>query len=1297
MYLENIEKGAREFVKGIKDAKILHLRDSEVVHLFNSSVIPVFSNGAKLDRISEKVLKDGSKYEAVRPYLVCYNKALGCKVLYPMTASQTEETIREHKRYHFVEVPEEVYCFIDSAVPGNRFHQETHSEDSMSTVNVERGIPIFAECLDYDDLCIVHDYDNFSFSQRALPVAQSFIKDLYGRYSEATFKAVTNANENVFALIKNSTNEYDHQHYRPAVAYLAMFLNWSDSAVKNNWFSDVSEIERVRSLREITLKAYVDYLRYSKLIYQFRGQNPKAYHEFTEAKTFAKRRDNGAIIQSDVQDFLEHNALLENGAFDQIKDLMRLEATVEEDIAFASKAISMFIQDSKRTIDMSVSSLNINAIRGYKAMAHNQYDPNGLERVNNAFAGVCNSKIKQLEDKKAKIRKEREAELARRNAESKKRQEVVRSRSERVAENVKEALKIYIEHYADVLSECEKGILIRPEYKKVSQEFIRLFTSYDPKYSEVREYIQNSDNNPTQARVSSAILNLSKFVENISDAVEIIDDQISARALQDYFSGESKTVEGENDRQTVNALELMRLVHSEFTRAFKVNGTKKLTNAQMQEVADKLIEKAMRNKDKFSDLDIGKDSRARTVYLDGALEVLDNELYVFQLCAICKLHQEALKFVKAVRFAHISLQMTRNAISGYFKDGFEDAEQMIIGNVGGLEELIAQKEKEIEDILKDRSVDVTETAKRMKEIADRECEICAREQNNLLKIREYLENIKRNKAEYNEYYKEIIESIPKFVKTEKEQRGIGDDFGVFDGHGLVVTVKTAGVDTFSNETTDELTEDKPLTDEELLDTMFIHGLINPAVYSKMLVTKIKSSKSLKELLANLSEVNTKCDVSCDELLQDYTYILKTYGQLLDSVKAIKQHSVDSYEARMKYAENFNPVWDEVVDGKPIPMLSDDAVQRLREVFKLAIKDRAKIDEQMSDNFLEQLVYGILAHIQDIPLRSNNPNEKIEQRFNYDSLVKGSENVEGVSYAVNLKEYKADLETELNVIQSIKPTKLFLEHFDNYYAVSGLSFLSLPLIYELQHEYLLTSIEEGRLNGVYGGDYRRTMLKAMELNKLVAIAYDALKSFGGVDCYDCVYDYLVEALQRAKSLSEYGKVKFLSPGRVSLGNASASHNYEAHYAEWVKRVHMIENGRLQEGRYITTEGRDVIAEKARFTLPNASDFGSYTKIGTLSQIQDILGGKGTIQPPAKATISDVESLKTGDPRIDEVLDEMVAEGFEVNEQFISAFKDATAIIGMLGGGDGSNIADASKFLDSISLKNLFGKHESGEDD
>ena len=303
-----------------------------------------------------------------------------------------------------------------------------------------------------------------------------------------------------------------------------------------------------------------------------------------------------------------------------------------------------------------------------------------------------------------------------------KRQEVVLSRSERVAENVKEALRVYVEHYANVLSECENGSLIRPEYKKVSQEFIKLFTSYDPKYSEVREYIQSSDNNPIQARVSSAILNLSKFVENISDAVEIIDDQVAARALQDYFSGESKTVEGETDRQTVNALELMRLVHSEFVRAFKVNGTKKLTNEQMQEVADKLIEKAMRNKDKFSDLDIGKDSRARTVYLDGALEVLDNEVYVFQLCAICKLHQEALKFVNAVRFAHISLQMTRNAISGYFKDGFEDAEQMIIGNVGGLEALIAQKEKEIEDILKDRSVDITETSKRMKEVADRECE-----------------------------------------------------------------------------------------------------------------------------------------------------------------------------------------------------------------------------------------------------------------------------------------------------------------------------------------------------------------------------------------------------------------------------------------------------------------------------------------------------------------------------------------------------------------------------------------------
>ena len=61
MYLENIEKDAIEFAKRIKDAKILHLTDSEVVRLLNSSIIPVFSGGATLDRISVKVLQDGSK------------------------------------------------------------------------------------------------------------------------------------------------------------------------------------------------------------------------------------------------------------------------------------------------------------------------------------------------------------------------------------------------------------------------------------------------------------------------------------------------------------------------------------------------------------------------------------------------------------------------------------------------------------------------------------------------------------------------------------------------------------------------------------------------------------------------------------------------------------------------------------------------------------------------------------------------------------------------------------------------------------------------------------------------------------------------------------------------------------------------------------------------------------------------------------------------------------------------------------------------------------------------------------
>ena len=1311
MYLENIEKDAIEFTKRIKDAKILHLTDSEVVRLLNSSIIPVFSKGATLDRISEKVLQDGSKYEAVRPYFVCYNKTLGCRVIYPMTASQTEETIREHKRYHFVEVPEEVYCFIESAVPGNRFHQETHSEDSMSTINVERGMPIFAECLDFEDLCIVHDYDNFSFSSRLLPKAQGFIDDIYGRHSNATTKLVTNASDNIYTLVKGKNNEYDHQHYRPAVVYLAMFLNWSENAVTNNWFSDVAEIERVRSLREITLKTYVEYLRHSKVLRQFQSQYPKAYHEYSEIKTFAPRRKDGTIGNAYIQECMEKNPLIEEGSIESLNDLMKLEEMVQRDMAFVSKAISMFIADSKRTIDMSLTQVDVKFFTNLKAMAHNQYDPNGIQRLNTAFAGICESKILQIEERKAKARQEKEAELERRSQESKRRQEANLSKAQRLAENVEEAIKIYITHYNDVLSDCEEASLFRPEYIQTSKEFIKLYTSYDPKYSDLREYIEDSDTTPVQARFSSAILNLSKFIDNVNDAVEIIEEKTRARALQDYISGRTKVVEGEQDRQTLNALELIKLVHAEFTRAFKLCGSRKLTRAQMQEVVNKIMEKATRNKDKFSDLDIGKYSRARTMYLDDVVAVRDSEYYIFELCAICKLHQEALKYAKEIRLAYISLQMTRNAVGGYFEGVFEDTKKFVVGDVDGLEAIITQKEKELEQILKDRNLNILETSKRMREFAGSECELCAREQNDLLKVSQRLDNIRRRMAEYNKYYNEIIEEVPNFVRNEKEQRGIDESFGVFDSHDLPVIIQTKDFDVVDEQTVNEQVESKMLTDCDLIEFLFTRGLISPGVYSKLLVDKIKSAKSVKELITNLIAVDTKCESSCDDLMSDYTYILKTYGQMLDAINVIKMHSSVASNARAGYIENFNPTWDKKVNGKPVSMFPQDVIEGLKEVFRLVNQDRQSVEEELDKRFLDHSATGILDFIQGLEQRTN-LDEKVEQRFSFESITKGSERVKGLEYIVNIKGFKMDAEEEARVISSLSPNKVLFEYLGNEHILRSMSCLTMPLFLEIQHEFLKTGIEEGILNDAYDGDYRRAMAKAMELNAYIKKAFEHLRAYGGVECYDCVYDYLVNALKRVKHLAEHGKIKVLAPDRLGLGNTSVSQYYDMYYIEWVERIHKIEEDRRAEGRYIITEGRDFEDEEETLSSPSgvntevlerfsgesiANITGTSPLIDVYPRVPKMMDPTSGGSTRSKPSPAEVESLKTGDPRIDEVLDEMLAEGFEFNEQFIEAFKDATAIIGMLGGGDGSNIADASKFLDSISLKNILKKGESGEDD
>ena len=52
--------------------------------------------------------------------------------------------------------------------------------------------------------------------------------------------------------------------------------------------------------------------------------------------------------------------------------------------------------------------------------------------------------------------------------------------------------------------------------------------------------------------------------------------------------------------------------------------------------------------------------------------------------------------------------------------------------------------------------------------------------------------------------------------------------------------------------------------------------------------------------------------------------------------------------------------------------------------------------------------------------------------------------------------------------------------------------------------------------------------------------------------------------------------------------------------------------------------------------------------------------------------------------------MVAEGYTIDENFAEKFNEVVALLGILGGGDGSRVSDASEFLDSISLKELFNR-------
>ncbi len=1164
MDINELHRYTGEFSKMIQDAKILNLRDGELLDNFiNGGKIPVFYNGATLSTHTVKKRSNGEDYIAKRPYLICYNKRLGCKVLYPMTASTTKEKIDEKQNYQFVETPSSIYSFIESSV-NNKFDSDTHTADSISTVNVSQGIPIFSEILDYSSIINPMDYSVAEFKSSEVGDVRSFLEKFYGGiYEDETTKTVHNGKDRYFMLVKtekkNGEIQYNYQSCRPAIMYLALFINWTKQVIAERRLQDASQVDMMKPLLMDSCSVYVKYLQYIQKLEELRKTNSRVFNMYIEARNYSFGRPTRQEFVSDVMGKLSRYHLAPKVEAN-LKELLNLEGEIESEIKLVTNAIASYVNSLPIKVDMSTAPFAKDIFNALGEISTNRHAEEIMWTFSMENLSYIDQEYMRIKANNERIKTQREQEADRRRKERLKREQAQKTKAELVKANVEEAIKLYTQKFTGYFIRMQNSGLISDTAIKRADDLIGTYSSFVNGDNSIREMIEEETPTPIEEKILSGIMNITKFIPMIRSSKEDIESNARAFALEQFISGKTKEVAGESDESATSALELLNLIHTELHRARYTLKGKMADESFADGTYASIIQKALKQKDKFAQADLSPDSKAVSVYMKEVAEVEEASERIERIYGIVDTHKTAREAIKEIRKAYVALYMSANAVVESYSDELRKFIEHIIMPPRSLEEVVKNAEKDVYTLLTTQKVDLDHTSEMLNKLVEKVVTACAERQEMMLKFHHNFASYQKFLVDYAERCQFLKESAGELVEKVKSELGIPSDIGILDGCEFK-GIKRHNYDNAKTGAT-EIEEDEfddKITDTDLVDVFISRSIVQPAVYAKKLYSAVSDSETLEELSVKLSYIAENCEEWKNMLESDYAQVQELYAELLKVWLKLRDFPESLNTYRNLYLCNYRPVFK---NGDRV--LSREVEKGLQQLAKKSNSERFAEDKEFYDGVSWLLAKRLTEYVSNLPTRKG-PEDQVSKRLTFDIVLSrlnfSSGNQKGYSLAdVNrdmdgtylslAKLTQEDVNSNIGqVMQDQHLYKVFRHHVT-------------PILFEVQYEVMLTAEYEGTIYNE--SDSKDDVIdKVMECESLCGLIEKIAGA--GVTVSDSVYDYLVKGVKR---IEEYRIKKSAQGASVVFSPLGVPKAYDSLYKNWSAKLGYIESIRKRMGNYVS---------------------------------------------------------------------------------------------------------------------------------
>ena len=451
----------------------------------------------------------------------------------------------------------------------------------------------------------------------------------------------------------------------------------------------------------------------------------------------------------------------------------------------------------------------------------------------------------------------------------------------------------------------------------------------------------------------------------------------------------------------------------------------------------------------------------------------------------------------------------------------------------------------------------------------------------LIAINNDFEYIQTTLIDSDVKYKGLVESIPEVVKKKKSEIGVDESFGVFDGRGVLGQRKTENWTADGQRLDPKICETSTISDLDLFESLFNHGSVQAYSYVSSVYDNFKKADNIKDLHHRISRLKEQVSSAEENLVADFDYIANLYGELLSVWKDISGYADAVHKVEHDYYTRFNPT----LKASGGQMLAKDAIIRLK---NLGIKTSAyecKWNHEYFDKYLKITAQNVLDYV-TLSGKREDPSLPISNKFTIDSIASAIESVQRrdleddsmtnddrLNNFMGVHHHVSHICEELReVMKDGIPLRTRLESEDYLNSIAS---IMLPLFYEIDFECMLSSRDQGTLSQSADSKINLIILLG-EMKECMDIVSAVLKK--GVHIPSDSYDYLVRAIERARKYRESETIKDIALEDNGV-QSSAPRYYDFLYKSWLTRLHELEKVRVQDGYYVTLEGRDIEKEKA----------------------------------------------------------------------------------------------------------------------